>query len=140
MSILTINNAEFEAPNILEYSMTCVGNGEVETCTVEEILPIDNYVNYIGDMLLTFDLISVNDLDIQLSKNGEQYTLVNYITYSFNNNDILTLKSAKDTTDSGANPINVSYNMYIYRDPIDQNENNGLPVLLNTVRINFNSP
>lgn len=139
MSIITITNAEFEAPSILDYSMTCVGNGEVETCTVEEILPIDNYVNYTGDMLLTFDLVSVNDLDIQLSKNGGQYTIVNNTTYSFNSSDMLTLKSVKDTTDSGANQINVSYNMYIYRDPIDQNENDGLPVLLNTVRINFNS-
>ena len=49
------------------------------------------------------------------------------------------LKSSKDTTDGGTNPIKSSYNMYIYRDSIDQNENNGLPVLLNTVRINFNS-
>lgn len=40
---------------------------------------------------------------------------------------------------AGTNPIDSSYNMYIYRDSIDQNENNGLPVLLNTVRINFNS-
>ena len=70
MSTLTINNAEFETPGILDYSMTCIGNWEVETCIVEEILPIDNYVNYTGDMLLTFDLVSVNYLDIQLSKNG----------------------------------------------------------------------
>ena len=49
------------------------------------------------------------------------------------------LKTSKDTTNSGTNHIDISYNMYIYRDPIDQNENDGLPVLLNTVRINFNS-
>ena len=139
MSVITITNAELEVPSILNYYMTCVGNGEVETCTVEEILPVNDYVTYTGDMLLTFDLISVNDLEIQLSKNGEQYTLVNYITYSFNNNDILTLKSAKDTTDSGTNTIDVSYNMNIYREAVDQNENNGNPVLLKTVLINFNS-
>lgn len=49
------------------------------------------------------------------------------------------LKTSKDTTDSGTNPIDISYNMHIYRDSIDQNGNNGLPVLLNTVRINFNN-
>ena len=39
----------------------------------------------------------------------------------------------------GTNPIKSSYNMYIYRDSIDQNDNGGSPVLLNTVRINFNN-
>ena len=90
-------------------------------------------------MFLVFDPISVNQLDIQLSKNGGQYQVVNNINYVFNNTDSIMLKTSKDTTDSGTNPIDISYNMYIYRDPIDQNENDGLPVLLNTVRINFNS-
>ena len=43
--------------------------------------------------------------------------------------------------DKGYN-INTSYhgvyNMKIYRDAVDQNENNGNPVLLNTVQININ--
>ena len=139
MSILNIINLPLSQISILNYDLTCVGNGEVEQCSVEDNLIITDYVSYIGDMFLVFDLISVNQLDIQLSKNGGQYQVVNNINYVFNNTDSIMLKTSKDTTDSGTNPIDISYNMYIYRDPIDQNENDGLPVLLNTVRINFNS-
>jgi hypothetical protein len=139
MSILTITNAEKEAPSILNYSMMCIGNGEVETCSLETTLPINDYINYNGDMFLTFDLVSVNGLDLRLSKNGEQYENVNNTTYSFNSNDTLTLKTEKDTTDAGNNAVDVSYNMNIYRDAIDQNDNNGNPVLLKTILININS-
>ena len=138
MSILNIINLPLPQINILNYDLTCVGNGEMEQCSVEDNLIITDYISYIGDMFLVFDQISVNQLDIQLSKNGEQYQVVNNINYVFNNTDSIMLKTSKDTTDSGPNPIDISYNMYIYRDPIDQNENDGLPVLLNTVRINFN--
>ena len=139
MSILTITNAEKEAPSILNYSMECIGNGEVEKCFLETTLPINDYINYNGDMFLTFDLVSVNGLGLRLSKNGEQYENVNNTTYSFNSNDTLTLKTEKDTTDAGNNAVDVSYNMNIYRDAIDQNDNNGNPVLLKTVLININS-
>ena len=139
MSIITITNAEFEAPSILNYSMTCFGNGEVEKCSLETTLPINDYINYNGDMFLTFDLVSVNGLGLRLSKNGEQYENVNNTLYSFNSNDTLTLKTEKDTTDAGNNAVNVSYNMNIYRDAIDQNDNNGNPVLLKTVLMNINS-
>ena len=139
MSILNIINLPLSQIDILNYTLTCVGNGEVEQCSVEDNLFITDYVNYTGDMFLVFDLLSVNSLDIQLSKNGGQYQVVNNINYSLNSTDLIMLKTSKDTTDSGTNPIDVSYNMYIYRDSIDQNENGGLPVLLKTVQINFNS-
>ena len=89
-------------------------------------------------MILVFELLSGNPIDIQLSKNNEPYERLSP-NYPLNSTDLIRLKSSKDTTDGGTNPIKSSYNMYIYRDSIDQNENNGLPVLLNTVRINFNS-
>ena len=139
MSIITITNAEFEAPSILNYSMTCFGNGEVEKWSLETTLPINDYINYNGDMFLTFDLVSVNGLGLRLSKNGEEYENVNNTLYSFNSNDTLTLKTEKDTTDAGNNAVDVSYNMNIYRDAIDQNDNNGNPVLLKTVLMNINS-
>ena len=138
MSILNIINLSLPQISVLNYDFQCVGNGEVEQCSLEASLIVTDYVNYTGDMFLVFDPISVNQLDIQLSKNGGQYQVVNNINYVFNNTDSIMLKTLKDTTDSGINHINSSYNMYIYRDPIDQNENDGLPVLLNTVRINFN--
>ncbi len=139
MSILNIINLPLSQISTLNYDFICVGNGEVEQCFLEDNLIVTDYVNYTGDMFLVFDQISVNQLDIQLSKNGGQYQVVNNINYVFNNTDSIMLKTSKDTTNSGTNHINISYNMFIYRDPIDQNENNGLPVLLNTVRINFNS-
>ena len=70
MSIITITNAEFEAPSILNYSMDCFGNGEVEKCSLETTLHINDYINYNGDMLLNFNLVSVNGLALWLSKNG----------------------------------------------------------------------
>ena len=139
MSISNIINLPLSQIDILNYTLTCVGNGEVEQCSVESSLIVTDYVNYTGDMFLVFDLLSVNSLDIQLSKNGGQYQVVNNINYSLNSTDLIMLKTSKDTTDSGTNPIDVSYNMHIYRDSIDQNENGGLPVLLKTVQINFNS-
>ena len=135
MSILNIINSQI---SVLNYDFQCVGNGEVEQCSLETSLIVTDYVNYTGDMFLVFELLSVNSLDIQLSKNGEQYERL-HINYSLNSTDLIMLKSSKNTTDGGPNAIHVSYNMHIYRDSIDQNENGGLPVLLNTVRINFNS-
>ena len=135
MSILNIINLPL---SIIDYDFICVGNGEVEQCSVESSLNVTDYVSYTGNMFLVFELLIGIPLNIQLSKNGEQYEMLN-INYSLNSTDQIMLKSSKDTTDGGTNPIKSSYNMYIYRDSIDQNENNGLPVLLNTVRINFNS-
>ena len=138
MSRLTINKAEKEAPSILIYDFICVGNGEVEQCSLEADLIVTDYVNYTGDMFLVFELLSGNPINIQLSKNNEPYERLS-TNYPLNSTDLIRLKSSKDTTDSGANPINVSYNMNIYREAIDQNENNGNPVLLKTVLIKFNS-
>ena len=136
MSILNIINLSLPQISVLNYDFICVGNGEVEKCSLEDNLIVTDYVNYTGDMFLVFELLIGIPLNIQLSKNGEQYESL-YINYPLNSTDQIMLKVLKDTTNSGQ--IHTSYNMYIYRDSIDQNENNGLPVLLNTVRINFNS-
>ena len=137
MSILNIINLPLPQINILNYDFICVGNGEVEKCSLEDNLIVTDYVNYTGDMFLVFELLSGKPINIQLSKNNEPYERLS-TNYPLNSTDLIMLKSSKDTTDSGINHINSSYNMYIYRDSIDQNENDGLPVLLNTVRINFN--
>ena len=139
MSILNIINLSLPQISVLNYDFICVGNGEVEHCSLEDDLIVTDYVSHTGDMFLVFELLSGKPINIELSKNGGQYQIVNNINYVFNNTDSIMLKTSKDTIDSGPNPIKTSYNMYIYRDPIDQNENDGLPVLLNTVRINFNS-
>ena len=136
MSILNIINLSLPQISVLNYDFQCVGNGEVEQCSVETSLIVTDYVNYTGDMFLVFELLSGNPLNIQLSKNGEQYERL-YIIYRLNSTDQIMLKVLKDTTNSGQ--IHTSYNMYIYKDPIDQNDNGGSPVLLNIVRINFNS-
>ena len=138
MSILNIINLSLPQISVLNYDFQCAGNGEVEQCSVESSLNVTDYVSYTGNMFLVFELLSGNPLNIQLSKNGEQYERL-YINYPLNSTDQIMLKSSKDTTDSGPNPIKSSYNMYIYKDPIDQNDNGGSPVLLNIVRINFNS-
>ena len=136
MSILNIINLSLPQISVLNYDFQCAGNGEVEQCSVETSLIVTDYVNYTGDMFLVFELLSGNPLNIQLSKNGEQYERL-YINYPLNSTDQIMLKVLKDTTNSGQ--IHTSYNMYIYKDPIDQNDNGGSPVLLNIVRINFNS-
>ena len=136
MSILNIINLSLPQISVLNYDFQCVGNGEVEQCSLETSLIVTDYVNYTGDMFLVFELLSGNPLNIQLSKNGEQYETL-YINYPLNSTDQIMLKVLKDTTNSGK--ISTSYNMYIYKDPIDQNDNGGSPVLLNIVRINFNS-
>ena len=133
MSILNIINSQI---SVLNYDFQCVGNGEVEQCSVEDNLNVTDYVSYTGNMFLVFELLIGIPLNIQLSKNGEQYEML-YINYPLNSTDQIMLKVLKDTTNSGQ--IHTSYNMYIYKDPIDQNDNGGSPVLLNIVRINFNS-
>ena len=138
MSILNIINLSLPQISVLNYDFQCVGNGEVEQCSLEASLIVTDYVNYTGDMFLVFELLSGNPINIQLSKNDEPYERLS-INYQLNSTDLIMLKALKNTTDGGANPIHTSYNMYIYRDSIDQNENNGLPVLLKTVQINFNS-
>ena len=138
MSILNIINLSLPQISVLNYDFIRVGNGEVEHCSLEDSLIVTDYVNYTGDMFLVFELLRGNPINIQLSKNDEQYERL-ITNYPLNSTDSIRLKASKDTTYGGANPIHTSYNMYIYRDSIDQNENNGLPVLLNTVRINFNS-
>ena len=138
MSILNIINLSLPQISVLNYDFICVGNGEVEQCYLEDNLIVTDYVNYTGDMFLVFELLSGKPINIQLSKNDEPYERLSP-NYPLNSTDSIRLKALKDTTGSGPNPIHTSYNMYIYRDSIDQNENNGLPVLLNTVRINFNN-
>ena len=138
MSILNIINLSLPQISVLNYDFQCAGNGEVEQCSLETSLVVTRYVNYTGDMFLVFELLSGKPINIELSKNGEQYERLS-INYQLNSTDLIMLKALKNTTGGGPNPIKTSYNMYIYRDYIDQNENNGLPVLLNTVRINFNS-
>ena len=138
MSILNIINLSLPQISVLNYDFICVGNGEVEQCFLEDNLIVTDYVNYTGYMFLVFELLSGKPINIQLSKNDEPYERLS-TNYPLNSTDSIRLKASKDTTDGGRNPIKSSYNMYIYRDSIDQNENNGLPVLLNTVRINFNS-
>ena len=138
MSILNIINLSLPQISVLNYDFQCVGDGEVEQCSLENSLVVTRYVNYTGDMFLVFELLSRNPINIQISKNNEQYERLS-TNYPLNSTDLIMLKASKDTTDVGTNPKDVSYNMHIYRDSIDQNENGGLPVLLNTVRINFNS-
>ena len=138
MSTLNIINLSLPQISVLDYDFQCVGNGEVEQCSLETSLIVTDYVNYTGDMFLVFELLSGNPINIKVSKNNGPYEMLS-TNYQLNSTDLIMLKALKNTTGGGPNPIKTSYNMYIYRDSIDQNENNGLPVLLNTVRINFNS-
>ena len=138
MSILNIINLSLPQISVLNYDFQCVGDREVEQCSLETSLIVTRYVNYTGDMFLVFELLSRNPINIQLSKNSEPYERLS-TNYPLNSTDLIMLKASKDTSDGRTEHIDSSYNMYIYRDPIDQNENDGLPVLLNTVRINFNS-
>lgn len=139
MSTLNIINLSLPQISVLNYDFQCAGNGEAEQCSLETSLIVTDYVNYTGDMFLVFELLSGKPINIQLSKNDGPYETLS-TNYLLNSTDLIMLKSSKYTRYGGSVNIKSSYNMYIYRDSIDQNGNNGLPVLLNTVRINFNSP
>ena len=73
MSILNIINLSLPQISVLNYDFQCVGNGEVEQCSLEVDLIVTDYVNYTGDMILVFELLSGNPINIQLSKNNEPY-------------------------------------------------------------------
>ena len=86
MSILNIINLSLPQISVLNYDFQCSGNGEVEQCSLEDNLIVTDYVNYTGDMFLVFELLSGNPINIQLSKNGEQYERLS-INYQLNSTD-----------------------------------------------------
>ena len=53
MSILNIINSQI---SVLNYDFQCVGNGEVEQCSLEVDLIITDYISYIGDMFLVLQI------------------------------------------------------------------------------------
>lgn len=125
MSTLNIINLSLLQISVLNYDFQCAGNGEAELCLLEVSLIVTDYVNYTGDMFLVFELLSGNPINIQLSKNDGPYEMLS-TNYLLNSTDLIMLKSSKYTRYGGSVHIKSSYNMYIYRDSIDQNENNGI--------------
>ena len=143
MSVLTINNLEKQLLTLFNIDMLCMGENQggadVEICRGEDPINLYDYVLYEDQVFLQFEDVSGGGLVFKLSIQGSQpETIIQGTMYSCYKTDNIVFYTEYD---KGYN-INTSYhgvyNMKIYRDAVDQNENNGNPVLLNTVQININ--
>lgn len=143
MSVLTINNLEKQSLTLFNIDMQCMGGNQgwadVEICRGEDPINLYDYVSYEGQVFLQFEYVSGGGLVFKLSiQESQPETIIQGTMYSCYKTDNIVFYTEYD---KGYN-INTSYhgvyNMKVYRDAVDQNENNGNPVLLNSVQININ--
>ena len=144
MSILTINNLEKQSLTLFNIDMQCMGENQggvdVEICSGEDPINLYDYVSYEGQVFLQFEDVSGGGLVFKLSiQESQPETIIQGTMYSCYKTDNIVFYTEYYKNYNINTSYHGVYNMYIYRDSIDQNENNGFPVLLNTVRINFNS-
>ena len=145
MSTLTINNLEKQLLlTLFNIDMQCIGKNQGgvdrEICFGEVPINLYDYVSYEGQVFLQFEDVSVGRLVFELSIQGSQpEPIIQGAMYSCYKTDNIVFY----TEYNKGYHINKSYhgvcNMKIYRDAVDQNENNGNPVLLNTVQIKINA-
>ena len=144
MSTLTINNLQKQLSTFLNIDMQCVGENQggadVEICRGEDPINLYDYVSYEGQVYLQFEDVSGGGLVFKLSIQGSQPgTIIQGTMYSCYKTDSIVFYTEYDKDYNINTSYHGVYNMKIYRDAVDQNENNGNPVLLNTVQININA-
>ena len=143
MSVLTINNLQKQLSTFLNIDMQCVGENQggadVEVCYGDDIINLYDYVLYEGQVFLQFEDVSGGGLIFKLSiQESQPETIIQGTMYSCYKTDNIVFYTEYDKGYDINTPYHGVYNMKIYRDAVDQNENNGNPILLNTVQININ--
>lgn len=143
MSILTINSLQKQLSTFLNIDMQCIGGNQggadLETCYGDDIINLYEYVSYEGQIYLEFETVSGGEAILKLSVQNSQPELVVHGTmYNCYKTDEIHLYTAYDKNYDANTPYHGVYNMKIYREATDQNENGGNPVLLNTVQMNIN--
>ena len=144
MSTLTINNLEKQLLTLFNIDMPCMGGNQggadVEICRGDDIINLYEYVSYEDLVYLQFEPVLNGETILKLSVQGSQPELiVQGVMYNCYKTDEIHLYTEYDKNYNSNTPHHDAYNMKIYREAIDQNENNGNPVLLNTVQININA-
>ena len=144
MSILTINNLQKQLSTFLNIDMQCIGGNQggadLEICYGDDIINLYEYVSYEGQIYLEFETVSGGKAILKLSVQNSQPELVVYGTmYNCYKTDEIHLYTEYYKNYVANIPYHGVYNMKIYREATDQNENGGNPVLLNTVQMNINS-
>ena len=143
MSVLTINNLEKQVLTLFNIDMLCMGENQggadVEICRGEDPINLYDYVSHEGQVFLQFEDVSGGGLVLKLSVQNSQPELVVHGTmYNCYKTDEIHLYTEYDKNYDANTPYHGVYNMKIYREATDQNENGGNPVLLNTVQMNIN--
>ena len=143
MSVLTINNLQKQLSTFLNIDMQCIGGNQggadVEVCYGDDIINLYDYVLYEGQVFLQFEDVSGGGLIFKLSiQESQPETIIQGTMYSCYKTDNIVFYTEYDKGYDINTPYHGVYNMKIYRDAVDQNENNGNPILLNTVQININ--
>lgn len=143
MSVLTINNLEKQLLTLFNIDMLCMGENQggadVEICRGEDPINLYDYVLYEDQVFLQFEDVSGGGLIFKLSiQESQPETIIQGTMYSCYKTDNIVFYTEYDKGYDINTPYHGVYNMKIYRDAIDQNENGGNPVLLNTVQININ--
>ena len=144
MSILTINNLAKQLSTFLTIDMQCMGENQggadVEICRGDDIINLYEYVSYEGQIYLYFENVSGGEATLKLSVQGSQPTLIiQGVMYSCYKTDEIHLYTEYDKDYDINTSYHGVYDMKIYREAVDQNENGGNPVLLNSVQININA-
>ncbi len=143
MSTLTINNLEKQLLTLFNIDMLCMGGNQggadVEICSGEDPINLYDYVLYEDQVFLQFEDVSGGGLIFKLSiQESQPETIIQGTMYSCYKTDNIVFYTEYDKGYDINTPYHGVYNMKIYRDAVDQNENNGNPILLNTVQININ--
>ena len=144
MSILIINNLAKQLSTFLTIDMQCMGENQggadVEICRGDDIINLYEYVSYEGQIYLYFENVSGGEATLKLSVQGSQPTLIiQGVMYSCYKTDEIHLYTEYDKDYDINTSYHGVYDMKIYREAVDQNENGGNPVLLNSVQININA-
>ena len=144
MSILTINNLEKQSLTLFNIDMQCMGENQgevdVEICRGDDIINLYEYVSYEDQVYLQFEPVLNGETILKLSVQGSQPELiVQGVRYNCYKTDEIHLYTEYYKNYNSNTPHHSAYNMKIYREAIDQNENGGNPVLLNSVQININA-
>ena len=143
MSVLTINNLEKQLLTLFNIDMLCMGENQggadVEICRGEDPINLYDYVLYEDQVFLQFEDVSGGGLIFKLSiQESQPETIMQGTMYSCYKTNNIVFYTEYDKGYDINTPYHGVYNMKIYRDAVDQNENNGNPILLNTVQININ--
>lgn len=142
MSVLTINNLEKQLLTLFNIDMLCTGENQggadVEICSGEDPINLYGYVLYEDQVFLQFEDVSGGGLIFKLSiQESQPETIIQGTMYSCYKTDNIVFYTEYDKGYNINTPYRGVYNMKIYREAVDQNENNGNPILLNTVQINI---